>query len=536
MDSFDITGESHLETVIDLAEQVVVEVTGRFRQRRRYAYENGSFQVLKAFLLRLTDSIQEENTEDKQTAADLVEDCDLEDSRYRGVVKADTKICIIVATGGQITSPALSSAGIHAMMLILGNARQEEPFFPQYRIREPTFFTMGKVFSLLWDEKIDQDSKRITALERSTLPLSDWSSGSASMGFLSLKRYFIVLREGLRYCTALPIMTYDGEGVAAERCIKSDHAIAFTGPAPPNLRGNEHPRPGEHPIRPLPIRIVAIEDHELSPAARIDFATVYTIHHEVKVRPIGAADYGSIKALHQQFDSVWASKSLSSGERVLINNDRSYAKTIEATKKAQIKGKQAQRPSSSKHNNIPEHAAKAAFPQGEDIVQGSGQIIRVLFTDRSSDAKNKQTLNHEANPQNSSMFGPLYPATPLTDNQRHDDHEETENSIMTKAQACLDGFNQVVDHLEIFDKASAQDDRPRRLTEGVKPGLQSMDEWCDERARFKLAINDLRNVIDGDRFSTGDEHALRVTNGLLNDLRELERNLNQGARPRKTCF
>ncbi|GAB1741441.1 hypothetical protein NU219Hw_g6672t1 [Hortaea werneckii] len=319
---------------LERAINIVEAVTGGSRRKVIHAHERESFQAFREFLLGLTATR-------RKTGDDFVEDHDFGGSRYRGVAMAETKVRIITATGGQITCPELSSAGIRAMMLILGIGYQEEQLFPQYRTRSSTFFTLGKVFSLLWDEKIDQDSKRITALEPSTRPVADMSSGSAPKHFLSLKRYFVVIREGTHYCTALPIMSYGGEGVSAKGCIKNDHAIAFIGPVPPTLRADEHPSPGESPMRRLSIRIVADEHEELSQTSRIDFGTVYTIHHNVKIKPFGRLHNDSIEPFNQQFFSVWASKSQKSEEGGISHYGTSNDTTLAATRTAQKKKRQA---------------------------------------------------------------------------------------------------------------------------------------------------------------------------------------------------
>lgn len=468
----------------------------------------------------------------RETGEDFVEDYHLEGSRYRGVARAETKVCIIAATGGQITCPELLSAGIRAVMLILGIGYQEEQLFPQYRTRSSTFFTLGKVFSLLWDEKIDQDSKRITALEWSTRPVADRSSGSAPKQFLSLKRYFVVIREGTHYCTALPIMSYGGEGVSAKGCIKNDHAIAFIGPVPPTLRADEHPSPGESPMRRLSIRIVADEHEELSPTSRIDFGTVYTIHHNVKIKPFGRLHNDSIEPFNQQFFSVWASKSQNSEEGGIGHYGTSDDTTSAATRTAQKKGKQAQRPSPSQHVAIPESAAEAATSHGNDkSLRNESQTFQQLHVGVFSNTQEKRAWEDQTTPPESPLSEESNAAAEQISEQEHYSHREFRNLLMSSAWHCMMYFGVFLQQRTRLKRGSRQDAQPSVLETELVMSLDSIGEWHDERARFKLAINDLNNVLCTDD-SMYDQDALRVARGLLEDIEELRSNLRAGARPR----
>lgn len=513
-----------LERAINLVE-AAVPVTGGPRRKMIHAHERESFLAFREFLLELRAPW-------RKTGEGFVEDHDFGGSRYRGVVKTETKVCIIAATGGQITCPELSSAGIRAVMLILGiGYRREEQFFPQYRIRSSTSFTLGKVFSLLWDEKIDQDSKRITALERSTRPVADRSSGSAPKQFLSLKRYFVVVREGTQYCTALPILSYGGEGVSAKGCIKNDHAITFTGPVPAILRADEHPSPGESPMRRLSIRIVADEHEELSPTSRIDFGTVYTIHHNVKIKPFGRLHNDSIEPFNQQFFSVWASKSQNSEEGGIGHYGTSDDTTLAATRTAQKEGKQAQRPSSSQHVAIPESAAEAATSHGNDkSLRNESQTFQRLPVHVSSNTQEKRAWEDQTTPPGFTLSEESNAAAGQISEQEQYSHRKGSHLLILPARDCMNFFNQILQQRTTLQRGSRQDARPSVL----ETELVSIDEWRDERARFKLAIDDLKDVL-----CTGnilcDQDASRVVGGLMEDIEELRSNLSEGARPRKIC-
>lgn len=311
---------------------------------------------------------------DKQTADDFVEGYDLSGSQWRGILNLRTSIRMNEAPRGRIANPKLSSAGVRAVMLILDDVRREEHFFPRYRIRSSTFSFRGRVFSLLWDGIIDQDTKRITGVERSTQSIADGPSGSVSTESFSQKSYFIITGEGRRYCTALSIISHDGEGVAAERCVKSNHAIAFTGLVLPNIRDNEVLRQWERPKPPLSISIVAEEYDEPTPASRIHFS-VHTVHHNLKVKSFERVQSHPMQILHLNFDSGQAKKSQSSEERDLGHVDRRHATTLKATTPTDMKGNQAQTSSPPQLVDNPESAAEASILEGdEDLTQTIPQL------------------------------------------------------------------------------------------------------------------------------------------------------------------
>jgi hypothetical protein len=123
---------------------------------------------------------------------------------------------------------------------------------------------------------------------------------------LTKTRRFVVVQEGETHCHALPIRTYSGKGVAHPGVIKSEHAIVYTGPTAPLAKWDEHPRPGESGMWPLPIRMrlnSSAEDlHEVS---RIDLRDVIRIEHDAVVEKYGQVCKESIPDLLEAFRAVW---------------------------------------------------------------------------------------------------------------------------------------------------------------------------------------------------------------------------------------
>lgn len=106
---------------------------------------------------------------------------------------------------------------------------------------------------------------------------------------------------------------------------------------------------------------------------------------------------------------------------------------------------------------------------------------------------------------------------------------------MAIAQSCLHSFDQLVEYFARKGKASFHGTPAVAPQTGFEPSVQFLDEWCDEQARFKLAMNDLRFVLNVIGSSTDDQNVLRVADGLLFDLKELSSNLDQGAQPSMNC-
>ncbi|RMZ14880.1 hypothetical protein D0860_01902 [Hortaea werneckii] len=164
--------------------------------------------------------------------------------------------------------------------------------------RNPTqFFLPGKVFLAPWATPADT-----TASARSTgLDLGD----SGSQAFSRVRR-FIVVRSGPGYCSAIPIVTYGGKGVAKTGVNKSEHCITYTGAQVPNPLRQELPIRGEPPMQPIPIRVIPDNVTEkLDSTSRIDLGRVSTLQYNIKVKAFGTVHWSCMHALHSQFCAVW---------------------------------------------------------------------------------------------------------------------------------------------------------------------------------------------------------------------------------------
>lgn len=222
-----------------------------------------------------------------------------------------------------ITDPALFQEGKRsARYLLKGSGSEgdtEHEFLTFEVVKSPRqFFTVGRVFAILWTEPRD-----------GTLVTDIISTRSPTRGLISSKlRRFVVIREGSTYCSALRITTYSGEGVGKAGINKSEHAIIYCGKNAPVVMESEEPIRGELSMRPDPIRVDADDrEDKLDQRSRLDFGKIYTVEHHIKVRSYGQVNQHSMGALVQQFNNCWHTPST-------VSSSIAGAGTIYATNSA----------------------------------------------------------------------------------------------------------------------------------------------------------------------------------------------------------
>ncbi|KAK4623991.1 hypothetical protein CLAFUW4_05682 [Fulvia fulva] len=214
------------------------------------------------------------------------------------------------------TDSSLLQQGVLAHRYLTGTGGGEaEQLYPNYRIKDHSFFCVGRVFLVLWAEPMGETGTVITSAEQ-----ADPSVLRGRMGerVYSKVRRFVVVRASANYCSALPIATYGSQGVGKPGVKKSEHAIIHTGRDAPSPQASEAPArgAGESPMRSMPIRVVPDDPRELlDPLSRIDFGKIHTVQHNIKARPMGMVHPSSMNALTSQFDSVWASSGRASSSR-----------------------------------------------------------------------------------------------------------------------------------------------------------------------------------------------------------------------------
>jgi hypothetical protein len=175
-----------------------------------------------------------------------------------------------------------------------------------YKLHPAKFFKVGRVFLVLWAEPAGKDGKVDSVIGASQSHLGQQ--------VISKIRRFVVVREGAQSCHALPISTYNGQGVSKPRVVKSDHAIIHTGPTAPSASPRESPGRGEAPMRPIAIRVdLDSASEKLDPMSRINFGGIHMVQHNVKTKSLGFVNRNSLGYLQLQFDSVFKQRSMATG-------------------------------------------------------------------------------------------------------------------------------------------------------------------------------------------------------------------------------
>jgi hypothetical protein len=213
------------------------------------------------------------------------------------------------------TPEDLQAEGVIVRQRLAGTEGNVERLFPDYIIRQARFFSVGRVFLVLWAEPAGGNTGTVVTVQQQGTILNHLGER-----VFSKVRRFVVIRESRNYCSALPITTYTSRGVSKKGVVKSEHAIIYTGRIPPQPLQNESPSRGETGMRPEAIRVDPDSATDiLDPMSRIDFGGVHQVQHNIKTKSLGMVSQQSINALHSQFRQVWEdqlrSRSRPPGER-----------------------------------------------------------------------------------------------------------------------------------------------------------------------------------------------------------------------------
>lgn len=113
--------------------------------------------------------------------------------------------------------------------------------------------------------------------------------------FWKIRRY-VVIRPKPSHCMCLPIRTYSGKATSQEGTQAQEHAAVIP------IGGHIQFHPEEEHLKRSPIQL-KLEDPHLSidPMSRINFARVYTVEYNLKVRNVGRVISESIKQMEEYF-------------------------------------------------------------------------------------------------------------------------------------------------------------------------------------------------------------------------------------------
>lgn len=137
------------------------------------------------------------------------------------------------------------------------------------------FFKKGRMFLVMWASINDapQDSKII---------------------YLKIRR-FVVIRPKPTHCLCLPINTYGGQATTKKGVVVGEHAALVP------VGGQAQLHPGER-LEKDPLYFKS-EDPSLvmDPMSRVNFGSVMTVPHNLRVRNVGRLVADSLRALDGYF-------------------------------------------------------------------------------------------------------------------------------------------------------------------------------------------------------------------------------------------
>ncbi|KAK3691818.1 hypothetical protein LTR37_018417 [Vermiconidia calcicola] len=198
---------------------------------------------------------------------------------------------VLVRTGPveTITDRTLFSRGMRAYQMLSPSPRSVS--VRGFERQQSDFFKKGKAFIIPWPDP---------AVDSIEAPVMKSQSAAAPK-----QRSFVVVHEGSKYCTAVPVVSYGGHGVATPGVRKSHHGIIYTGQSVPRIRSLEAPARGEAGMLPHAVRCLPSDRAtQLDPMSRIDYGSAYTIDHKIPTRAFGQVIEESLSHLLSQFYSV----------------------------------------------------------------------------------------------------------------------------------------------------------------------------------------------------------------------------------------
>ncbi|OAG41764.1 hypothetical protein AYO21_03999 [Fonsecaea monophora] len=167
-----------------------------------------------------------------------------------------------------------------------------------YTIRKSWFFSLGRVFTMLWHDNE-------TAATRPAGDTGCVTPGPYDQNIYSQIRRFAVVKQGHGFSWAIPVNTYHEQGTTRYKLTDEDHiqahAIIYMKGTVPQLL------PGETTLKKQPIMVnPSAKDIKLHHTSRIRFDKVFTIEHNVIVRDVGKISEDSMPF----FSEYWKMQAL----------------------------------------------------------------------------------------------------------------------------------------------------------------------------------------------------------------------------------
>lgn len=209
---------------------------------------------------------------------------------------------------------------------ISSNYKGKDNLYASYRVYTGRgameFFVRGRVFSMVWHENAGV-SAHPNATETSApldTPFNRFTINADGVTIFSHIRRFVIVKakRDRRYCLAIPINTYRGQGLTDKRMRPDEqqaHTIIYA-------RGSKpEPMPDEVELNKEPIEVELEPGEELKSSSRLHFGKVQSIDWNVKVKNVGII----CKPTHLR--------------RLLVNFDREFRKGDDTETEGEGKGK-----------------------------------------------------------------------------------------------------------------------------------------------------------------------------------------------------
>ncbi|EZF15202.1 hypothetical protein H112_05954 [Trichophyton rubrum D6] len=157
-----------------------------------------------------------------------------------------------------------------------------------YKVQPTQFYSIGRVISVYWAEPAGD-----TSVPHSHGSPYFYSAGYGQEVHANIRRMVVVNnQQGCSWCLA--IYTYGGRGLLKPGIDLNTHSVVY-------MRGSEpaYYAPGrEAGIPPIMINPFTPED-KLQESSCLNFGKVFTVDHNIKVKPIGHVSQESLRLFHR---------------------------------------------------------------------------------------------------------------------------------------------------------------------------------------------------------------------------------------------
>ncbi|KAL4803428.1 hypothetical protein BDV18DRAFT_40920 [Aspergillus unguis] len=160
---------------------------------------------------------------------------------------------------------------------------------PRYVVQPRSYYSLGKVFAVLWHENDGRGTGTGTVASRGPKYI-----GRFGQPIFSTIRRMVAIKVLDQCSWCIAINTYGGQGVAKRGIDESKHAIVYIKDTTPIATDDEPPMVKE-PLAVTPDN----PGDRLDEMSRLNFGKIYTVEHNVKVLPIGKISSRSMTRFRQ---------------------------------------------------------------------------------------------------------------------------------------------------------------------------------------------------------------------------------------------